>query len=96
MLSREAFFVISSTGKLRLVVPLKVRASSETRINQWSWGIPSAPSTGKALQATGAMLLVLGFSTPAGAHCEVGHWIFVATLSVDYPCVTDKLSRSPA
>ncbi|MGH6801950.1 MAG: hypothetical protein ACREC3_01105, partial [Methyloceanibacter sp.] len=43
-------------------------------------------------QIAGAMLLVLGFSTPAGAHCEAGHRIFAATLTVDDPCVTDELS----
>jgi hypothetical protein len=39
-----------------------------------------------------AMLLALGFSAPASAHCIVGNRFFPATLNVDDPCVADELS----
>jgi hypothetical protein len=39
-----------------------------------------------------AILLVLGFSAPASAHCIVGNRFFPATLNVDDPCVADELS----
>jgi hypothetical protein len=35
---------------------------------------------------------VLGFSTKASAHCEVGNRIFAATLMLDDPCVNDELA----
>jgi hypothetical protein len=39
-----------------------------------------------------AILLGLGFSAPASAHCIVGNRFFPATLNVDDPCVADELS----
>jgi hypothetical protein len=39
-----------------------------------------------------AMLLVLGFSAPAGAHCIVGNRFFPSTLIIDDPCVADEVS----
>jgi hypothetical protein len=39
-----------------------------------------------------AVLLALGFSAPASAHCIVGNRFFPATLNVDDPCVNDELS----
>jgi len=39
-----------------------------------------------------AVLLALGFSAPASAHCIVGNRFFSATLIVDDPCVNDELS----
>jgi hypothetical protein len=42
--------------------------------------------------AAAAMLLALGFSAPASAHCIVGNRFFPATLIVDDPCVADELS----
>jgi hypothetical protein len=39
-----------------------------------------------------AIVLVLGFSTMASAHCEVGNRIFTATLTFDDPCVNDELA----
>jgi hypothetical protein len=39
-----------------------------------------------------ALLLALGFSAPASAHCVVGNRFFPATLIVDDPCVNDELS----
>jgi hypothetical protein len=39
-----------------------------------------------------AVLLALGFSAPASAHCIVGNRFFPATLIVDDPCVNDELS----
>jgi hypothetical protein len=41
--------------------------------------------------AIGTMLVVV-FSTPASAHCEVGNRVFTATLTIDDPCVEDELS----
>jgi hypothetical protein len=37
------------------------------------------------------MVLVLGFSKSASAHCEVGNRVFTATLTIDDPCVEDEL-----
>jgi len=39
-----------------------------------------------------AIVLVLGFSTKASAHCEVGNRIFTATITFDDPCVNDELA----
>jgi hypothetical protein len=39
-----------------------------------------------------AILLVLGFSAPASAHCIVGNRFFPSTLIVDDPCVADEMS----
>ena len=39
-----------------------------------------------------ALLLVLGFSAPASAHCIVGNRFFPSTLIVDDPCVADEMS----
>jgi hypothetical protein len=39
-----------------------------------------------------AVLLLLGFSLPASAHCIVGNRFFPATVAVDDPCVADELS----
>ena len=39
-----------------------------------------------------AILLVLGRSAPASAHCIVGNRFFPSTLIVDDPCVADEMS----
>ena len=44
------------------------------------------------VQVAIALLLVLGFSTRASAHCEVGNRIFTATITFDDPCVQDELA----
>jgi hypothetical protein len=45
-----------------------------------------------ALVVTIATPLMLAFSTPARAHCEVGNRIFTATITFDDPCVQDELA----
>ena len=47
-----------------------------------------------ALVVTIATPLMLAFSTPARAHCEVGNRIFTATITFDDPCVQDELALS--
>src|SRR6516165_10039928 len=36
--------------------------------------------------------LIMAFSTPGRAHCEVGNRIFTATITFDDPCVQDELA----
>jgi hypothetical protein len=47
---------------------------------------------GIASRAALALLLGVGFYTPASAHCIVGNRFFPATLNIDDPCVNDELA----
>ena len=44
------------------------------------------------MQLPFAMLLLVGYSAAADAHCFVGNRFFPATLEIDDPCVADELS----